>query len=174
LFQTSKELFPGDDVKEIQVGIADFKVGRNPSVLITLGLGSCVGVSLYDAIQKVGGLIHIMLPRMAEFEKGFNKPAKFADTGIPLLLEEILKLGANRRLLEAKIAGGAQMFTGADQKFKLNIGERNIAVVRETLRNLGIRIAAEDVGGNRGRTMVLDTMTGRVMVRVPGSHVKEM
>jgi len=173
LFETARN-FLSNGTEEIQVGIADFKVGKNPSVLITLGLGSCVGVTLYDTIQKVGGLLHVMLPRMADFEKGFNRPAKFADTGIPLLLEEVLKLGANRRMLEAKIAGGAQMFSGADRKFQLNIGERNVEAVRETLRNLGIRIVAEDVGGNKGRTMLLDTATGRVIVKTLGSFLKEI
>ncbi|MEW6572634.1 MAG: chemotaxis protein CheD [Bacillota bacterium] len=159
---------------EIQVGIADLKVGREPAVLITLGLGSCVGVALYDPVKKVGGLLHIMLPRMSEFSRGTAKPAKFADTGIPLLLEEVLKLGANRRCLEAKIAGGAQMFSGLDKSFLLDIGDRNISAVRDTLKDLRIRIAAEDVGGNNGRTMLLYTATGRVIIKTLGTQKKEI
>lgn len=159
---------------EVQVGIADFKAGREPTVLVTLGLGSCVGVTLYDPVQKVGGLLHIMLPKMSEFARGAGKPAKFADTGIPLLLQEVLTLGANRRFLEAKIAGGAQMFSGLDKSFLLDIGDRNIDAVRKTLRDLGIKITAEDVGGNNGRTMILYTGTGRVVIRTLGTQTKEI
>lgn len=159
---------------EIQVGIADLKAGAEPAVLITLGLGSCVGVTLYDPVQRVGGLLHIMLPKMSDFTRGRTKPAKFADTGIPLLLQEVLKLGANRRFLEAKIAGGAQMFSGLDKSFVLDMGKRNIDAVRETLRELRIRIAAEDVGGNNGRTMMLYTATGRVVIRTLGTQLKEI
>ncbi|MEW6181676.1 MAG: chemotaxis protein CheD [Bacillota bacterium] len=160
-------------MQEIQVGIADYKVGREPVVLITLGLGSCVGVALYDPRNKIGGLLHVMLPRMEDFGKE-GKLAKFADRGIPVLLKEVLKFGADRRLIQAKIAGGAQMFQGTDSKFQLNIGERNIDMVRKTLNNLGIRIIAEDVGGNKGRTMSLDTMTGMVKLRMLGAQVKEI
>jgi chemotaxis protein CheD len=159
---------------EIQVGIAEFKVGREPAVIVTLGLGSCVGVTLYDGFNRVGGLLHVMLPRVADFTRGAHKPAKFADLGIPVFLKEVLKTGADRRFLEAKIAGGAQMFTGADRKFELNIGERNIEAVRETLKTLKIRIVAEDVGGSKGRTMMLHTVSGRVIVRMLGSQVKEI
>lgn len=162
------------EAPEVQVGIADFKVGKEPVILITLGLGSCVGITLYDPVHKIGGLVHVMLPRMAEFSKGGGKPAKFADTGIPLLLEEVVRLGASRRLLEAKIAGGAQMFTGADRKFRFDIGERNVAVAREVLKNLGIKVVGEDVGGNRGRTMILDTATGRVLIKTLGSQIREI
>ncbi|RPF42939.1 chemotaxis protein CheD [Thermodesulfitimonas autotrophica] len=171
--EVAKAVIPSG-TPEVQVGIADWKVGKEPVILITLGLGSCVGITLYDPVHKIGGLVHVMLPRMADFSKGSGKPAKFADTGIPLLLEEVLRLGANRRLLEAKMAGGAQMFTGADNKFRFDIGERNVEVAREVLRNLGIKVVAEDVGGNRGRTMVLDTATGRVMIKTLGSQIKEI
>ncbi|MEW6172052.1 MAG: chemotaxis protein CheD [Bacillota bacterium] len=160
-------------MQEIQVGIADYKVGKEPVVLTTLGLGSCVGVALYDPLNKIGGLLHVMLPRMDEYGKE-GKPAKFADLGIPVLLKEVLKLGADRRLIQAKIAGGAQMFRGADNRFQLNIGERNVDVVRETLKKLGIRIIAEDVGGNKGRTMSLDTITGVVKLKMLGAQVKEI
>jgi len=159
---------------EIQVGIADLKVGGEPAVLVTLGLGSCVGVTLYDPVQKVGGLLHIMLPKMSDFTRGRVKPAKFADTGIPLLLQEVLGLGASRRLLEAKIAGGAQMFSGLDKSFVMNMGNKNVDAVRETLRELRIKIAAEDVGGKNGRTMILYTATGRVVIRIRGTQLKEI
>ncbi len=173
MFETARKLGL-NGVLEIQVGIAEFKVGREPLVIVTLGLGSCVGVTLYDPYNRVGGLLHVMLPRVADFTKGVSKPTKFADLGIPILLKEVLKMGADRRFLEAKIAGGAQMFTGADNKFQLNIGERNVEAVRETLKALAIKIVAEDVGGSRGRTMMLHTVTGRVVLKMLGSQVKEI
>ncbi|MCL6635396.1 MAG: chemotaxis protein CheD [Peptococcaceae bacterium] len=158
-------------VTEVQVGIAELKVAGQPHRLITLGLGSCVGVTLYDPVVKVGGLLHIMLPDSTQFNN-VTKPAKFADLGIPLLVSEVTKSGAKLANLQAKMAGGAQMFTGMNEKFMLNIGERNIAMARQALRKLGIKILAEEVGGNRGRTMILDTVTGQVLIRTVGAPLK--
>lgn len=156
---------------EIQVGIAEWKVARQPDRLITLGLGSCVGVALYDPVNRIGGLLHIMLPDSKQFSNT-SKPAKFADLGIPLLVQEIVRCGGRLGNLQAKIAGGAQMFTGMSGKFMLNIGERNVIMTRQVLGELGIRIVAEDVGGTRGRTMILDTATGQVLIRTVGSQLK--
>lgn len=158
-------------VTEIQVGIAELKVAGQPHRLITLGLGSCVGVTLYDPVTKVGGLLHIMLPDSTQFNN-VTKPAKFADLGIPLLVSEVLRKGGRAGNLQAKLAGGAQMFSGLNEKFVLNIGERNITMARQTLKRLGIKILAEEVGGNRGRTMILDTATGQVFIRTVGSQLK--
>lgn len=157
--------------KEIQVGIADLKIASQPDRLMTLGLGSCVGLSLYDPMIKVGGLLHIMLPDSSQFSN-VSKPAKFADLGIPYLLAEIGRRGAKMRNLQAKIVGGAQMFSGLNKKFALNIGERNIASTKKILRELGIRILAEDVGGSKGRTMIFDTTNGKVTVRMVGAPLK--
>jgi len=156
---------------EIHVGIAELKIARQPDRLITLGLGSCVGVALHDPATMIGGLLHIMLPESSQFNN-VNKPAKFADLGIPLLVSEIRRSGGKINNLRAKIAGGAQMFSGLNEKFVLNIGERNICVTRKTLKSLGIRIMAEEVGGRRGRTMILDTVTGQVHIRTVGLRLK--
>lgn len=159
------------NVAEIQVGIADYKIARNPCRLITLGLGSCVGVSLYDPVTKVGGLLHVMLPDSTQFNN-VSKPAKFADLGIPLLIKEMRAMGVNTCRLQAKLVGGAQMFSGLDEKLTLNIGQRNTEKSREILKSLGIPILAEEVGGNRGRTMILDTQTGDVLIRTLGNKMK--
>ncbi|ABO50895.1 CheD [Desulforamulus reducens MI-1] len=156
---------------EIQVGIADYKVAASPNRLITLGLGSCVGVVLYDPVKKVGGLLHIMLPDSTQFNN-VTKPAKFADTGIPLMIDEIKRLGGIPSRLTAKLAGGAQMFSGLDEKFVLNIGQRNSKMVKEILSRMGIRILAEELGGNRGRTMIFDIASGQVTIRTIGSPLK--
>jgi chemotaxis protein CheD len=156
---------------EIQVGIAELKVSCQPDRLITMGLGSCIGLTLYDSVTKVGGLLHIMLPDSTMFSE-VTKPAKFADLGIPLLVSEIKRRGGRVNNLQAKMAGGAQMFSGANDKFMLNIGERNIVSTRLILRSLGIKVLAEEVGGNRGRTIILDTMNGQVSIRTVGTQLK--
>lgn len=162
---------PANRIIEIQVGIADYKVAREPGRLITLGLGSCVGVSLYDPLARVGGLLHVMLPDSTQFNN-VPKPAKFADTGIPLMIQELQRLGARPNRLQAKLVGGAQMFSGLDDKMTLNIGQRNVEKSREILSKLNIRVLAEDVGGNRGRTMIVDTSSGQVTIRTLGNKLK--
>lgn len=157
--------------QDIQVGIAEYKIARAPARLITLGLGSCVGVNLYDGAIKLAGLLHFMLPDSTQFN-GVNKPAKFADLGIPLMVKDMQKQGASLARLEAKLVGGAQMFAGLDGKLALNIGQRNVEMARAILNKLGIRIVSEDVGGNRGRTIILDASTGKVTIRTLGSGLK--
>ena len=152
---------------ELQVGIAEYKVTVGPNRLITLGLGSCVGVSLYDPVMKLGGLLHIMLPDSTQF-KDVSKPAKFADLGIPLMISDLKRRGGNVLRFQCKLVGGAQMFSGMDKKIILNIGERNYKAARQILNDLKIRILAEELGGNRGRTMIFDTDTGEVFIRTLG------
>lgn len=162
---------PGAKLTEIQVGIADLKIASSPDRVITLGLGSCVGITLYDPAGKIGGLVHIMLPDSNQFSS-VTKSAKFADLGIPLLLTEIKRRGGQVNNLQAKMAGGAQMFSGLDKNALLNIGDRNIAMSRQVLKSLGLRILAEEVGGNKGRTMILDTSNGQVTIRTVGQPLK--
>ena len=109
----------------IKVGMADYKVGRSPATLISYGLGSCIGVSLYDPIRKIGGLLHIMLPDSTQARASDN-PAKFADTGIPLMINDVVALGATRARLVAKIAGGAQMFSFSNATDIMRVGTRNL------------------------------------------------
>lgn len=148
----------------IKVGMADFKVSRGPAVLISYGLGSCVGISLYDPQTKVGGLLHIMLPDSKQ-SRATDNPAKFADTGIPLMLDEVVKLGAVRSRLVAKIAGGAQMFAFANATDVMRVGVRNVAASKEVLQRLGIRIVGEDTGANYGRTVQIDLGNGVYTVK---------
>lgn len=149
---------------EMLVGIAEYKVARAPGKIVTLGLGSCVGISLYDSQGKVGGLLHVMLPDSNQFKQTAN-PLKFPDTGIPLMMSEMKKIYPYSRILCAKLVGGAQMFTGFDKKYIMDIGLRNVQMTRTILSNLGIRVLAEDVGGNKGRSMILDTETGSITIR---------
>ncbi|MDI3537987.1 MAG: chemotaxis protein CheD [Bacillota bacterium] len=146
-----------------RVGMADLAVGKEPVVLVTIGLGSCVGVALYDDQTKVGGLAHIMLPEANGL--AVTNPAKFADTALPLLVKKMEELGANPRRLTAKIAGGAQMFRLAQPTEMMRIGERNTEAVLNWLRAAGIRVVAQDTGGSWGRTIELDTSTGELRVK---------
>lgn len=156
---------------DIHVGIGEYRVARNPGRLVTLGLGSCVGIGMWDPATKIGGLLHIMLPSSKEFTK-LNKREKYADLGIPLMLKELLELGAGRGRITAKLVGGAQMFSGLDKKQLFNIGERNVQASRRILRELNISVAGEDVGGSRGRTMYLDLQSGQVLIKTLGKDIK--
>jgi chemotaxis protein CheD len=118
-------------------------------------------------------MAHVMLPDSSQFANQHN-PAKFADTALPALLEEMLRWGAGRQRLVAKLAGGAQMFNSQGGGPLLNIGPRNVAAVKETLQQLGIPVSGEDCGGSMGRTMILDTETGAVYIRAIGRPVRSL
>ena len=148
----------------IKVGMADFKVSRSPATIISYGLGSCIGVSLYDPQTKIGGLLHIMLPDSKQ-SRATDNLAKFADTGIPLMLDEVLKMGASRSRLVAKMAGGAQMFAFANATDVMRVGSRNVAASKEILQKLGIRLVGEDTGANYGRTVQIDLTNGVYTVK---------
>nr|WP_286680663.1 chemotaxis protein CheD [Tepidanaerobacter sp. EBM-49] len=152
----------------IRVGMAEYKAAKSPYSLITLGLGSCVGVTLYDNLTKVGGLAHVMLPDSTLSGKKDYNPGKFADTAIDVLIEEMLKLGASKNRMVSKIAGGAQMFQIKSENNIMQIGKRNVEAVRNKLNQLNIRIVAEDVEGNYGRTIEFFCEDGRLAVRTIG------
>lgn len=161
------------EIKEIKVGIADLNVASSPDKLITVGLGSCIGIALYDSSRLVGGLAHIMLPDSTTFSN-INNPMKFADLALPLLLEKIEMMGAIKRNLRAKIAGGASMFNFSDKSMMMDIGGRNTVAVKQALEKLSIPILSEDCGGNKGRTMIFDTHNGTVQIRTVGMGIKEI
>ncbi|AEH25214.1 chemotaxis protein CheD [Pyrococcus yayanosii] len=159
--------------KEIKVGIGDYAVGKREGIISTYGLGSCVGITLYDRVTKVGGLLHALLPEAARYG-GRGNPAKYVDTGLQLLLRDVLKLGASKSRLEAKLFGGAHMFENIKSR-ELQIGMRNVEVAKRELKKLGIRLVAEDTGGKGGRTIYLDLATGKVKMRkVSGGRVTEV
>ncbi|MFZ5966566.1 MAG: chemotaxis protein CheD [Bacillota bacterium] len=157
----------------IKVGMADLNTIKHPGTLTTLGLGSCVGITLYDPITKIAGLAHIMLPSSKTIRNN-NNPAKFADTGITLLLEKVISLGANKNRLVSKIAGGAQMFSFSNKNDIMKIGERNTIATKEILGELGVPIIAEDTGGNFGRTIELYSDTGILLVKTIGHGTKQI
>ena len=156
----------------IKVGMADLKIVTEPDVLTTLGLGSCVGIALYDKFTKVAGLAHIMLPYSNQIKNNQNL-AKFADTAIELLVTDMIKRGANAGRLTSKIAGGSQMFSfGANGSDLMKIGYRNVQATKEMLAKYRIPILAEDTGGNYGRTIEFYSDNGNLMVKTIGHGVK--
>ncbi len=155
----------------IRVGMADIKVACHPAILTTLGLGSCVGITLYDKKKKIIGMAHIMLPSSKIASANTNR-AKFADTGIVDLLAEMVSLGANRKEIVSKIAGGAQMFNFAGSNETLKIGARNAEASKLVLKELGIPVVSEDTGGNHGRTIEISSEDGKLMVKTIGYGIK--
>ena len=155
----------------IKVGMADLNLCRDPDIITTLGLGSCIGIALYDPSTKIGGLAHIMLPDSTKVRNNANI-AKFADTGIEELLKRVLAAGANRGRLVAKIAGGAKMFEVSGLSDIGNIGARNAEAAKAKLKELGIRLVAEDTGLNYGRTVELHCDNGDYYIKSVGKPVK--
>jgi chemotaxis protein CheD len=155
----------------IKVGMADLNVCASPNALTTLGLGSCVGIVLYDQVRKIAGLVHIMLPDSTKILNNENK-AKFADTGIDALINKMVSAGADRRVLIAKIAGGAQMFAFSNNNEMMRIGERNVEATKYKLAQLGIHIIAEDTGSNYGRTIEFYAETGELLIKSVGKDKK--
>ncbi len=155
----------------VKVGMADLNICRAPDAITTLGLGSCVGVALYDKNTKIAGLVHVMLPNSREVRQNQNK-AKFADTGIDLLIQNLIRAGARRSALTAKIAGGAQMFAFTSNNDMLKVGQRNVIAVKAKLNSLGIRILAEDTGLNFGRTVEFYPETGNFVIKAVGKSIK--
>lgn len=153
--------------------MADLQSSVHPCVITTLGLGSCVGVALYDPIKKVAGLAHIMLPSSQQARNKSNI-AKFADTAIVKLVEDMVALGASKSRLVAKLAGGAQMFAFIEGSEMLRIGARNVAASREMLKSLNIPIISEDTGGNYGRTVEIHSENGKLKIKTIGHGIKEI
>lgn len=155
----------------IKVGMADLKVAKAPDSLTTLGLGSCIGLTLYDPVAKVGGLVHYMLPDSTKLKNNSNI-AKFGDTGIRELHRQVIAFGANQRRLVAKIAGGAKMFEVSGLSSVGNVGERNAEQAKIMLKELGIPLIAEDTGLNFGRTVELNCENGEFLIKAVGKSSK--
>lgn len=157
----------------IKVGMADLNIAKAPDILMTLGLGSCIGITLYDPAVKVGGMAHIMLPDSTQIKNNSNL-AKFADTAIGVLITKMTALGANRSRLVAKLAGGAQMFDFKQTSDVMRVGYRNDMATRKILEDLRIPIIADDTGANYGRTIELHTQTGVLRVKTIQHGTKEI
>jgi len=151
----------------IIVGMADLNVTKAPGALTTLGLGSCVGIALYDANTKVAGLAHIMLPDSTQMQNNSNI-AKFADTALVKLIDDMSRMGARRDSLKAKIAGGAQMFAFNSTNESMRIGDRNVEATLRLLKQYNIPLLGRDTGDNYGRTVELYADDGHFLIKTIG------
>ena len=152
----------------VNVGIAEHRISVNSDVLRTI-LGSCVGIYLYDPEKKIIGLSHIML---AEKNSQEGNPGKYADTAIPLLIEEMVNAGAAEKSLVAKIVGGSTMFKMAANSMMGEIGKNNARKVKEVLAAKSIPILAEELGGDFGRTIDFFPGDGSVKIKSLGRPEK--
>lgn len=151
----------------IVVGMADYKVTNGNKMLLTRDLGSCIGIALRDPQKGVGGLLHIMLPKSPEDLDGVNLP-KYADTGIPLMVSMMCRLGARREKIVAKIVGGAHMYKSSSIPESDDISARNVRAVKEILTQMSIPILASDVEGYIPRTVIFDIETGNCIIKTVG------
>lgn len=154
-------------VQQIFVKVAQHAVGTSADTLVTLGLGSCVAIMLHDPVARVGGLAHVLLPEPS-LARDLSNPSKFASSAVPLMLKELAAAGGRLSRFEARLVGGASMFASLMVPGTLNMGERNIRASREALRQAGVPILAEEVGGDFGRSVRFRVGEGRTLVTSVG------
>ncbi|MBI9017976.1 MAG: chemotaxis protein CheD [Phycisphaerae bacterium] len=150
------------------VDISDAKcTNKEQDQIITYSLGSCIGVAVYDSSAKIGGMLHYQLPdSRADVEKSKKNPTMYADTGMAYLVKKMIAMGAEKKRMKVKIAGGAQMMNDAKV---FQIGKRNYAAIRQVLWKNGMFIDAESIGGAFARTLSMNMADGRVCVKAQGS-----
>ncbi|AIY82720.1 MAG: chemotaxis protein CheD [Clostridium baratii] len=158
-------------LKDKIVGLSEIYVGKEGENIITVGLGSCVGVIIYDDKNKVFGLAHIMLSDSTQF-KNVQNIGKYVDLAIPELIRQVIKNGALRKNLKCKLTGGASMFNFSDTSLISDIGKRNVIKAREVLLKEKIEIISEDVFGTKGRTISINTSTGEIFVKMVGGETR--
>jgi chemotaxis protein CheD len=160
---------PPSAQKRTPVGIGQLAITSDPEeVLVAYGLGSCIGVTAYDPVACVGGMVHVLLPDSGGKAVDKKEPARFADTGVPLLLAQLASAGAVASRLIVKVAGGAAVLGTANaEKFK--IGDRNAEAIKEQLSRHGLSVAAHDLGGVKGRTLEFHVASGETLVRTAAS-----
>ncbi len=153
------------------VSIADMKISTNrDEVLITYALGSCLGITIYDPVAVVGGMVHVMLPQSdIDPIKAQKKPSMFVDTGVKDLFLKSYKLGAKKERLIVKVAGGAST---KNQDDFFQIGKRNFIMLRKLLWKNGVLLKSYEVGGNISRTMLLNINNGDVHLKIKGKLKK--
>lgn len=144
------------------IHVGEIFVGAKPTEISTV-LGSCVAVCIYDSTENIGGMNHYLVPLWNE--NGLQSP-KFGNISIPRLIENMLNLGCDIKNLEAKIFGGANVINVTQED--MMIGRKNILIAKEILREYGVKITAQDVGGTRGRKILMRTDTGKIFLRYTG------
>jgi chemotaxis protein CheD len=159
--------------REIIVRVADLQVGGAGDLLVTVGLGSCIAIVLHDALARVGGLAHVLLPSPA-LSRADGNPAKTPQTAVPRLLELMAKRGASPRRVTARLVGGASMFAALSPPGTIQMGERNVVASRQVLHSHGIPLVGEAVGGDYGRTVRLEVSDGKLEVRSVAHGIRSL
>jgi chemotaxis protein CheD len=157
--------------KELIVGVGEYKIVSAPLELMCIGLGSCVGIAIWDSRIELGGVAHAMLPAYDEGKDKVNA-SKYADSATFLMVDEMVEMGASRSNLKAKMAGGAQMFSFSNND-TLNIGQRNGESAKAALKKERIPLLAEELGGNKGRTIFFTPKDGAMRIQ-KGSEITHL
>lgn len=158
---------------ELFVNMGQMHVLKAEGLLTTVGLGSCIGLTLYDPVTKVGGMAHVFLSQSRKPEEAARLPGKYADTAVPALIKLVVSAGAQRSRLVAKMAGGAHLFPNLSSGGK-TVGDQNIAAVTQHLKTAGIPLLAQDVAGAHGRKMKMSVSSGVVVVTAIGKEPREI
>lgn len=153
----------------VKVRMADFAICKVPEKITTIGLGSCVGIIVYDSSTRICGMLHAMLPDSKRIRNNSNR-SKFVDSGMEDMLQMLEQAGVNKRRLTAKLAGGAKMFDFTDENENTSIGYQNVQAAKQILEQLGIPLLAEDTGKNYGRTIVFDPATNELEIKAVGQE----
>lgn len=161
-------------VNNIAVGLGEIKISNDPNtVLVAFGLGSCVGIGIYDPVNKIGGMLHAVLPSSSS-NTNKDAPSKYVDTGIPLLLSELEKKGLNRSKSRLYVVGGANILMANQGNSPFDIGTRNVKATNELLEKLKWKPNAVDTGGHNGRTFRLYLDEGKATIRTMGEKEKDI
>lgn len=158
---------------DLLVRVADAKVAAAEGVLSTLGLGSCVAIILYDAVAKVGGMAHVLLPSPT-LSRDRTNAARFPETAVPHLVKEMARLGAAPERLRGRLVGGASMFANLAAHGVAQMGERNVQASKDALKAARIPLVGADTGADYGRSVFFDVADGRVEVRTVGHAVRTL
>ncbi|MCB0208484.1 MAG: chemotaxis protein CheD [Anaerolineae bacterium] len=151
------------------ISIGEMIVSSTPNdVLVAYGLGSCVAICLYDPVTKVGGMLHALLPHANNQAKDYDVPAKFVDSGLPLLLKSVVQQRGEHNRLIVYLCGGAQLISAPNFSDMLKIGQRNVEAAHTALKTARLNIKSQDTGGNAGRTVKLHIDTGQITVKSLG------
>jgi len=160
--------------RSIYIGLGEMSITKDPTIVLTCnGLGSCIALCIYDPVQKLGGMAHMLLPTCRNTNDLCSSPSKYINTGAPLLINRMLKQGSLKQNLIVKIAGGARMLAIPGNS-QLDIGQKNIVEIKATMDRESIPICASDVGGGFGRTVQFFVDSGRVFVKIVSGKVIEL
>jgi chemotaxis protein CheD len=161
--------------KTINISMGELMVSRDPSdILACIGLGSCIAVCIWDPVIRLGGVAHMLLPSSRHKNENLISPAKYIDTGVPHLINRMVKNGSTRNNMIVKITGGARMLNIPGEQNVLDIGQKNIAEIKAAMSREKLNIAAADLGGQSGRTLQLFIDSGRILVRNMSGKVAEL